>query len=133
MLAGLLWTGFVASLALTATGRLRRSWLNLALAASLSLVFGVAALFNVGAMTVMLTCVQLAGAVVLRWGVDWRGALAWSLLGGFVWVVAIFGQLAVGIETPQIVVLPLALIAGLSALVIGGVARRLPGGSNLSE
>jgi len=118
MLAAALWAALVGSLILTPIAFLFRSWVWLLTAAVLSLVFSIAALFSIGPAVVLLTCLQLAGAVAFRWSFGWRGWAGLMLLGATVWAIAVPGQISLGREIPVIVVLPLALLAALIALVV---------------
>lgn len=127
VLHGLLAAALWAALVLTPLALAKRTWPWLFAAAILSLTFSIAAVFSIGFLIVLLTCVQLAGALGLKFRVGWRGWVALPLLAILVWTIAIPGQLAVGRTLPLIAVLPLALLGAILVLVLGPlVRRRLP-------
>ena len=86
-------------------------------------------MFSIGGLVVLLTCLQLAGALALQRRVAWRGWAMFFLLAILVWTIARPGQLAVGRAVPLIVVLPIyvlgvILVLGVVPLIHRGAARR---------
>jgi hypothetical protein len=65
MLATILWTMLGVSIVLTILGLGLRSWPLLAIAAVLSVVFGVLAIFSIGVFVFVLTALQVVSAATL--------------------------------------------------------------------
>lgn len=114
----------ISSLALTSLALTWRSWSLLFVASLLSLAFSVAAIFSIGLLVVLLPCLQLAGAVALQRRASWHEWAALLFLAVLVWMIAIPGQLAVGLRVPLIALLPVALLGGAGSLAIGPLVRR---------
>lgn len=90
-----LWGMLAASLLLTWAGLARGSWKQMALAAVLSLLFSVAAMFSIGPFIFLITCLQAGVALAIyrnAQGREWTGLLLGSVA---VWAVVVAVPLAV--------------------------------------
>ncbi len=94
VVAPIFWSMLAASLVLTWAGLARGSWRQLALAAVLSLLFSLVALFSIGPFTFLLTCLQAGAALAMYRDYGVRGQVA-SLLGGLtIWLLVVAVPLA---------------------------------------
>lgn len=94
IVALIFWSMLAASLVLTWAGLARGAWRQLALAAVLSLLFSIVALFSIGPFTFLLTCLQAGAALAIARNYRTRGQVA-SLLGGLaVWLLVVAVPLA---------------------------------------
>ena len=125
ILATALWAALLASVILTPLGLARHSWPRLLSAALLSLAFSIAAAFNIGLLTLLLTCLQVAAAVALGRSARWRGWTGLLILAFAAWALAVPIPLYLEPPTPWLPVISLAmLIAGFALAIIGPTRRR---------
>lgn len=122
--AAVLWATFIASLLLTPLALLRRSWPLMWAAAALSLAVSIITGFSIGPLIFLLTALQFAAAVALRWAVGPRGWAALLLLAGLVWAVAVPGQLTLGWPLPWVVAIFLVALAASAAILMPGPGER---------
>jgi hypothetical protein len=114
----LLSVGLVASLLLTPLALLRRSWLLMWAAAALSLAASIITGVSIGPFIFLVTALQFAAAVALRWVATPRGWAALLLLAGLVWALALPVQIALGWLLPWVVAIPLVVIAASVAILV---------------
>jgi hypothetical protein len=110
-------------LLLTARAIAGHSWRTLWAAAMLSLLFSLLTGFSIGPLSFLLTCLQLASAIALRFGAVWRDWLGLLLGGVVVWVLIVPVQVAVGSWMPWTLAWP-ATAAVASAVLAVGLPRR---------
>jgi hypothetical protein len=80
------WPALVVSAALVPIAILRHSWLAMLTAAALSLAFSLLSLPD-GWLLMLLPCIQMAMAVLLRWDVDGFGhVVPIAFVGTLVWL-----------------------------------------------
>jgi hypothetical protein len=96
VIQGVLWVLMLLSALLTLRAVLSGTWQTMWLGGLVSLAASLIALWSIGSLINLLTCLQLAAAIGLRRRVDWRGWAA-LLLGG----VLAFGLLAYGLALLQ--------------------------------
>ena len=131
--ADLIWCVLVASVLLTPLAVVTGSWFIMWVAAVLSAYVSFLGLFTIGALTFLLTCLQLSGAIVLRrsepdptaWTVPLLfGLLVWALIvPAQVLSLVVVGRALLGLYEA----VPLVTVAGTIALVLAplvGVGRR---------
>ena len=131
--ADLIWCALVASVLLTPLAVVTGSWFIMWVAALLSAYISFLGLFTIGALTFLLTCLQLAGAFGLRRTAthldSWKGPLSLGLL---VWALIVPVQVLSGIVVGHFLLglyeaVPLVTVAGTIALFLApmvGVGRR---------
>ena len=125
-----LWAALLASVVVTPVGLVRRSWPRLQAGALLSLAFSIAAAFSFGLLTLLLTCLQLAAAVALRWSARRRGWVVLLLLACLAWALAVPIPLFLEQPTRWLPAVTLAMLIAGFALAIGGPMRRRAMASN---
>jgi hypothetical protein len=106
LVAALLWAVPVTSLVLTVAGLATRSWERLFAAAVLSLVVSLVS-FGLGLLVLLLTYLQVAAVLALRWSMGARGWAALLLLAVLAWLFLV--ALPTGVAGPWLVVLGFAL------------------------
>jgi hypothetical protein len=67
------------------------TWLTMWVAALVSLTACLMAIWSIGSLLFLLTCLQLAAAVAIRQPVDWRGWIASLLAGMATFGIVIYG------------------------------------------
>ncbi len=92
MLPLILWTALIVSVILTVRALTLASWWRMWVAAMCSLVISIVTGFTIGPYVIVLTCLQLAGAVALRRAAGPRGWAGLALLGSLIWVVGFPGR-----------------------------------------
>lgn len=120
--------GVIASILLTVRGLVSKSWAMLWVAALASLVSSIAAIFSIGVLIFLVTCLQLGAAVALRRRAAAHGWVAALLLGLVVWSIVVPLQLLVSDWLPPGVALVLVLI-----IVLWMGAPLLPAGATRSK
>jgi hypothetical protein len=132
--ADLIWCALVASVLLTPLAVVTGSWFIMWIAALLSAYVSFLGLFTIGALTFLLTCLQLAAAFGLRRSET--NANAWKvplLIGLLVWALIVPAQvLSLAVSAHALLGLyeavPLVAAASTIALVlapmVGSVRRR---------
>lgn len=91
LVQGALWALMVVSVLLTLRAIDSETWLTMWFAALLSLAASLIAIWSIGSLIFLLTCVQLAAAGAMRWPVGWRGWTASMLAGVVAFGVIIYG------------------------------------------
>ena len=119
LIAAALWSLLIISILVTVVGFDRRSWKLLWLAGLLSFAFSVAATFSIGPYVWLLTALQVASAVAVRWRASWSGWASLVLAGVFLWLVVVPGTLFVFHWPPLVVLVPLALVVAAIATLRG--------------
>jgi hypothetical protein len=119
LLAIILVVALVAPLLLTPVALLRRSWLLMWAAAAFSLATTFITAPSIGSFIFLITALQFAAAVALRWAVDPRGRAALLLLAALIWAIALAVQVALGWPALWVVALPLVVIAASVAMLKG--------------
>lgn len=92
VLQGVLWALMLLSILLTLRAIDSGTWSTMWVAALVSLTASLIAIWSIGSLIFLLTCVQLAVTVAIRWSVDWRGWTA-ALLAG----IGAFGLITYGL------------------------------------
>jgi hypothetical protein len=122
--ADLIWCALVASVLLTPLAVVTGSWFIMWVAALLSAYVSFLGLFTIGALTFLLTCLQLGGAFGLRRSEmdpnGWKVPLLFSLL---VWALIVPVQVLSGIVGGHFLLglyeaIPLVTVAGTIALFL---------------
>lgn len=131
--ADLIWCALVASVLLTPLAVVTGSWFIMWVAALLSAYVSFLGLFTIGALTFLLTCLQLGGAIVLRRSETdpnaWKLPLLLSLL---VWALIVPAQVLSGVVVGHFLLglyeaIPLVTVASTIWLFVApvvGVGRR---------
>ena len=83
------WVSLLASIALSVHALLNWSWPTMWLAALGSFILSILAMFSIGALIFLVTCMQLAAVVALRWGTTWSELTIAILLGVLAWVAIV--------------------------------------------
>jgi hypothetical protein len=114
------------SIVLTVVAIVSRSWLEMWVAALLSLVFSIVAGFSLGPFVFLLTSLQLMSAIGMRWrasGLTWTSLLA---LGIIIWVALVPLQLISGVVLlPWLIGFPLVtLICTIILFARGGLKSK---------
>jgi hypothetical protein len=126
--ADMLWCALVASVLLTPLAVVTGSWLIMWVAALLSASVSFLGLFTIGALTFLLTCLQLATAIGLRRAETepkiWKNPL---LLGLLVWALIVPAQVLSGVVAGHFLLglyeaVPLVTVAGTIALLLAPMA-----------
>lgn len=121
--------GAIASMLLTARGLLGRSWIMMWVAALASLVTSIVAIFSIGALIFLVTCLQLGAAVALRRGASAQGWVVALLVGLVVWLIFVPLQILGSDWLPPSAALVLGLIVVLwmgAPLLPAGATRSKP-------
>jgi len=127
--ADMIWCALVASVLLTPLAVVTGSWFIMWVAALLSAYVSFLGLFTIGALTFLLTCLQLGGAIVLhRSETDpnaWKLPLLLSLL---VWALIVPAQVLSGVVTGHFLLglyeaVPIVTVAGTTVVLIGGFIK----------
>ena len=127
-----LWAALLASVIVTPVGLAARSWPRLLAGALLSLAFSIAAAFSFGLLALLLTCLQLAAAVALRWSAGRRGWTVLLLLALLAWALAVPIPLFLEPPTPWLPAITLAmLIAGFALAIVGPMRPRAAASNGL--
>ena len=126
VVAGAFWTLLLASLILTPRALVTGSWWTMWSAAVLSSVVSVAGALSIGALTFLLTCLQLAGAVALRRAAGQHGWTVLMLAAILVWTLIVPAQVLIGGWFPWLLAFPLVTLVGTIALLANAVARSTP-------
>jgi hypothetical protein len=106
-------------LLLTARAIAGRSWRAMWAAAMLSLLLNLLTGFSIGPYTFLLTCLQLASAIALRFGADCRDWLGLLLGGVLVWVLIVPVQIAVWSWVPRALAWPVTAAVASAVLAVG--------------
>src|SRR5215213_4531191 len=121
--ADMIWCALVASVLLTPLAVVTGSWFIMWVAALLSAYVSFLGLFTIGALTFLLTCLQLGGAIVLhRSETDpnaWKLPLLLSLL---VWALIVPAQVLSGVVTGHFLLglyeaVPIVTVAGTTVVL----------------
>ncbi len=107
----LLWGLVVVSLLLMLRAIDSGTWLTMWVAALVSLAASLIAIWSIGSLIFLLTCVQLAAAVAMRWAVGWRGWIVSLLAGASAFGVVIYGLAFVREWDLWLIAMPLAFAA----------------------
>jgi len=127
--ADMIWCALVASVLLTPLAVVTGSWFIMWVAALLSAYVSFLGLFTIGALTFLLTCLQLGGAIVLRRSETdpnaWKLPLLLSLL---VWALIVPAQVLSGVVTGHFLLglyeaVPIVTVAGTTVVLIGGFIK----------
>jgi hypothetical protein len=125
--ADMLWCALVASVLLTPLAVVTGSWLIMWVAALLSAYVSFLGLFTIGALTFLLTCLQLAAAIGLRRsspGIAWKILLGGLIVWGIVVPVQILSMAVVGNAVlGWYYAFPLVGVAGTIWLLLDPVGR----------
>ncbi len=117
VLQGALWALLVVSALLTVRATWSGSWLTMWVAALTSLTASLIAIWSIGSLTFLLTCLQVAAAMALRRSAGvWRW-LALLLAGLSAYGVLVFGLALARAADIWLIAIPLAF-AGASLLVL---------------
>ena len=127
--ADMIWCALVASVLLTPLAVVTGSWFIMWVAALLSAYVSFLGIFSIGALTFLLTCLQLAAAIGLRQSETdtavWKGPLLLGLLG---WVLIVPAQVLSGVVVGHFLLglyeaIPLITVAGTIWLLLRPVRR----------
>jgi hypothetical protein len=127
--ADMIWCALVASVLLTPLAVVTGSWFIMWVAALLSAYVSFLGLFTIGALTFLLTCLQLGGAIVLRRSETdpdaWKLPLHLSLL---VWALIVPAQVLSGVVTGHFLLglyeaVPIVTVAGTIVVLVGGFIK----------
>jgi hypothetical protein len=127
--ADMIWCALVASVLLTPLAVVTGSWFIMWVAALLSAYVSFLGLFTIGALTFLLTCLQLGGAIVLRRSETdpdaWKLPLLLSLL---VWALIVPAQVLSGVVTGHFLLglyeaVPIVTVAGTIVVLVGGFIK----------
>jgi len=122
--AAMIWCALIASVLLTPLAVVTGSWFIMWVAALLSAYVSFLGIFTIGALTFLLTCLQLGAAIALRRSDPdsnaWKVPLLLSLL---VWALIVPAQIISGVVVGHFLVglyeaIPLVTVAGTIALLL---------------
>jgi hypothetical protein len=108
----ILWVLIGVSLLLTVRAILSGSWQAMWAAALVSLAFCLIAIWSIGSLLFLLTCLQLAAAIALRRAVDLRGWAALILAGGMAFALVVYGLATLRAHESWAIAFPLAFVIG---------------------
>lgn len=116
--AQVLWFVLFVSIVLTARALSGRSWVTMWAAAVCSLAVSILGMLSIGALTFLLTCLQVAAAIAMRRGEPRRGWIAIVLAAVLIWIAVVPTQIALSRSfgwtfLGWIVLFPLAGLLGL--------------------
>jgi hypothetical protein len=120
---GALWALFVVSVLLTLRAIDSGTWLTMWVAALISLVASLIAIWSIGSLIFLLVCLQLVAAVAIRRSVDWQGWIAALSVGIGAFAVVIFVPAFARAWELWLIVIPLAS-AVMSLLLFTGSRLR---------
>lgn len=105
-----LWVLILISLLLTVRAILSRSWQTMWAVAAVSLAFCLIAIWSIGSLLFLLTCLQLAAALALRHSVALPRRVTSLLAGALAVLVIVYGLASLHAETMWVIAFPLAFI-----------------------
>lgn len=113
----ILWVLIVVSLLLTMRALWSGSWQTMWAAALVSLAFCLIAIWSIGSLLFLLTCLQLAAAIAMRRSVDVRGWATLILAGGIAFVLVVYGLASLRVQESWVIAFPLAFAIGSLPLI----------------
>jgi hypothetical protein len=108
----ILWVLIGVSLLLTVRAIWSGSWQTMWAAALVSLAFCLIAIWSIGSLLFLLTCLQLVAAIAMRRAVDLRGWAALILAGGMAFVLVVYGLATLRAHESWAIAFPLAFAIG---------------------
>jgi hypothetical protein len=112
----ILWVLIVVSLLLTLRGMASRSWRMMWASSAVSLAFCLIAIWSIGPLLFLLTCLQLATAIAWREEADLQSGLLFLFAGTFLFLVIVYGLAIVHAKELWVVAFPFAFLIGTLAL-----------------
>ncbi len=113
----ILWVLIGVSLLLTVRATWSNSWQAMWAAALVSLAFCLIAIWSIGSLVFLLTCLQLATAIAWREGADLRSGSLFLLAGGLLYLVLVYGLAILHAQEVWVVAFPLAFVIGSLPLI----------------
>jgi hypothetical protein len=112
VIQGVLWVLMLLSALLTLRAALSGTWQTMWLGGLVSLAVSLVALWSIGSLIYLLTCLQLAAAIGLRRRVDWWGCAALLLSGVFAFGLLVYGLALLQAWDFWVIAFPLAFAVG---------------------